>query len=714
MKNLLVSALFVLVSISIARAADPMIWTVNTRADVVRGEARGVSIDANGTISLAPRLTELFKTDQPYIWSSAIDAAGNIYLGTGADGKVFKVDANGKGSLFADLDELNVSALAIGKGGEIFAATSPDGKVYRLDASGKATVYFDPSEKYVWALAAASDGSLVVATGDKGKIFKVKTAGATADSSLLLDTGETHVISLAADKSGNVYAGTDPNGLVLKIGADGKAFALLDAPLREIHQLAVAPDGSVYALALSDSVNAKTETTTTTTAATESKPVTVERPTIAPAETPKSRYDLSTAKSAVFRILPDGGSDLFWSSPSVVAFSVYAHLNNQGVLVGTADKGRIYNVSNDLTERLVLQSDEGQVSTILTNGKRLFATSSNQGKLYQFGPDLNAEGAYESAVLDAKAVSNWGRIWWRSTGGVSVQTRSGNTEKPDETWSGWVAAAADPKGVQITSPKARYFQWRATFRGEGTLSEVNVSFLSRNIAPEVTSVQVLAANIGLAPNPAVALDPNIESSGMDPALFGVQVAAVAPRRLFQKGARAIQWTAEDRNGDKLAYDIYYRSVGEASFRLLKQDLSESFFTLDGQSLADGQYVFRVVAKDSPSNPAGQSLNGERVSEPFEIDNTIPNVAAVGSPVTTGNRTKVVFEASDSSGYITRAEYSVNGGEWQAVFADDGISDGPNERFTFDVELASGANTITLRVFDANGNSGTARVVVSKP
>lgn len=712
MKNLLLSALFVLVSISFTNAADPQVWTVNTRADVVRGESRGVSIDANGTISLAPRLTELFKTDQPYVWSSAIDAAGNIYLGTGADGKVFKVDANGKGSLFADLDELNVSALAVGKGGEIFAATSPDGKVYRLDSTGKASVYFVPNEKYIWALAVTSDGSLVVATGDNGKIFKVKSASASADSSLLLDSGETHVISLAADQNGNVYAGTDSNGLVLKIGADGKAFALLDAPLREIHQLSVAPDGSVYVLALSDSVNAKAETTTTT-AKTESNTVTVERPTVAPAETPKSRYDLSAAKSAVFKILPDGGTDLVWSSSTVVAFSVYAHLNNQGVLVGTADKGRIYNVSNDLSERLVLQSDEGQISTIFTNGKRLFATSSNQGKLYQFGPELNSEGTYESAVLDAKAVSSWGRVWWRSTGGVSIQTRSGNTEKPDETWSGWNAVPAAPKGAQITSPKARYLQWRATFKGEGTLSEVNVSFLARNIAPEVTSVQVLAANIGLAPNPAVALDPSIESSGMDPALFGVQVAAVAPRRVFQRGARAIQWTAEDRNGDKLLYDVYYRSVGESSFRLLKQDLSETFFTLDGQSLADGQYVFKIIAKDSPSNPAGQSLSGDRVSEPFDVDNTVPTVSTFGTPVVSGNRAKVVFDASDSTSYIARAEYSVNGGDWHEVFADDGISDGPNERYTFEADLASGSNTITLRVFDANGNAGTARVVVSK-
>ena len=69
----------------------------------------------------------------------------------------------------------------------------------------------------------------------------------------------------------------------------------------------------------------------------------------------------------------------------------------------------------------------------------MIVTTSNQGKLYNLG-GANAEGTYESPVLDAKAVSTWGRIWWASTGDVQLQTRSGNTEKPNETWSAWSAA----------------------------------------------------------------------------------------------------------------------------------------------------------------------------------------------------------------------------------------------------------------------------------
>src|SRR5438874_7816907 len=42
------------------------------------------------------------------------------------------------------------------------------------------------------------------------------------------------------------------------------------------------------------------------------------------------------------------------------------------------------------------------------------------------------------------------------------------------------------------------------------------------------------------------------------------------RRVYQRGARSLQWQSEDRNGDSLEYAIYYRSLSETTFRLLKE------------------------------------------------------------------------------------------------------------------------------------------------
>ncbi len=713
MKNFICFVFIGLLCVLNLKASEPEIWSINTRAEVLKGDAKGVSINENGTITLAPNLSEVFKTEQPYIWSSAIDASGNVFLGTGSDGRIYRVDAvSGNGKMFADLNELNVSALAIGKDGAIFAGTSPDGKVYRIDASGNAAVFFEPKEKYIWSLAVLNDGSLAVGTGENGKIYKVKTANSKPETSLLFDTSETHIISLATDKQGNLYAGTDGNGLVLRFAPDGKPFALLDSSLREIHSLAIGSDGSIYALALGNAASAsKTTILTAETLSVPTEPATL----TTPEPLPKSRYDLTAAKSAVYRIFPDGGSDVIWNSSTVTAFSIYAHQTGNGILIGTSDKGRIYNVGNDGRETLVLQSNEGQISTLLSSGKNLFATSSNQGKLYRFGAETVAEGTYESSILNAKASSSWGRIWWRSNGNVVLQTRSGNTEKPNETWSDWSANYTNPKDAQVSSPKAKFLQWRAILKSLATLNEVNISYLARNIAPEILSIQVLPANVGLAANPPIQIDPNIESSGIDPMVFGLPpIANVPPRRIYQRGARSLQWTAEDRNGDKLEYAVYYREAGETDFKLLRENLRENFLAIDGLAFADGRYIFKIMANDAPSNPLSQVLTGEKISESVDIDNTAPIVSAIGTAQIIGDKARVSFEANEPSSYLQNAEYSVNGGEWQTVYSDDGISDGQKERYTLEIPLKNaGEYTITLRVFDANGNVGNARVLVKK-
>ena len=718
---------------SFAFASEPKIWSVNTRVEVLRGESRGVSIDENGTVTLAPRLTEVFNTAQSYVWSSAVDAAGNVYLGTGSDGKIFRVDASGSGRLFADLNELNVSALAIGRNGEIYAGTSPDGKVYRIAQNGTPEIFFAPNEKYIWSLAIFSDGSLAVGTGENGKIYRVRQANAAPENSLFFDTSETHIISLETDRQGNLYAGTDASGLVLRFSADGKPFALLDSSLREIHDLAIGADGLIYALALSNTVATTASSTTSTlpTTTTDTTPFSSTSETITTVTSPKSRYDLSGAKSAVYRIFPDGGSDVIWSSATVTGFSIHVGQSRNGVLLGTSDKGRIYNISNDGRETLVLQSDENQISTLATDGRNIFATSSNQGKLYRFGAETNAEGTYESPVLDAKAAALWGRIWWRSSGNVQIQTRSGNTEKPDETWSAWSTALTDAKGAQVTSPTAKFLQWRAILdrnflpkgvsfngglstNGGMSLNEVNVSYLPRNIAPEILKIEILPTNVALLPTPPFPLDPNIETSGLDPQIFGITIPPAMPRRVYQRGARGIQWTAEDRNNDKLVYDIFYRELSETNFKPLKENISETFYTIDGLALTDGRYIFKIVAKDAPSNPVSQTLSGERLSEPVEIDNSAPTVSAIGQPQVSGERARVIFEATDAASYLTKAEYSVNSGEWQEVYSDDGISDSPRERYTIEVPLRNpGEYSITLRVFDANGNVSSARVVAKR-
>ncbi|MEJ7860634.1 MAG: hypothetical protein WKF90_03240 [Pyrinomonadaceae bacterium] len=735
-KQICALVIFIVSGFLSVSASEPSIWSIKTRSGILKGEAKGVSVTDTGAITLAPKLAEISKTEQPYVWSSAVNSSGNVYLGTGGDGKIFRVDAGGTGKLFADLAELNVSALAVSKDESLFAGTSPDGKVYRIAANGTVEIFFEPKEKYIWSMVILENGDLAVGTGENGKIYRVSSSNAKPETSILFDTSETHIISLAADKSGNLYAGTDSNGLILRFSPDGKPFALLDSSLREIHDLAVSSDGTLYALALGDSASA-TKTPVAPSAAENASTATETAKAAATETPPKSRYDLTASKSAVYKILPDGSNEIIWNSADVTGFSLEANPNGNGVFVGTSDKGRIYAITNRGQETLLLQSNEGQISTLQLFGSQIFVTSSNQGKLYRFGTSsspeaFEKEGTYESPILNAKSSTAWGRIWWRSSGSVILQTRSGNTEKPNETWSHWSANYTDQKGAQISSPKAKYLQWRAILNretlGSGTtlatnlttnsgifVDDVQISYLPGNIAPEILSIQILPTNVGLLANPPIQIDPNIENSGLDPQIFGLPpIMNILPRRIYQRGARSLQWTTEDRNGDKLEFSIYYREAGENDFKLLRENFRENFFTIDSLSLADGRYIFKIIAKDSPSNPVSQSLTGEKISESFDIDNALPSVSAVGTPQISGDKARITFEATESSSFLQKAEFSVNGSAWREVYADDGISDSFRERYTLEILLKDGdEHTVTLRVFDANGNASSGRIVMRK-
>src|SRR5918998_965076 len=183
-----------------AQAGGPVVWETDSRAQLLSGESRGVSVTDTGALMLAPRFTQVFDTEQAYVWSSAADQGGNVYLGTGHDGKIFRVGADGRGALLYDAAELDVTALVVGRDGALYAGTSPDGKVYRVTADGKAEVYFDPPDKYIWSLALLQDGALAVGTGDTGRLYRVRAAGAKPETSLLIDLNETHVMSLAAGR----------------------------------------------------------------------------------------------------------------------------------------------------------------------------------------------------------------------------------------------------------------------------------------------------------------------------------------------------------------------------------------------------------------------------------------------------------------------------------------------------------------------------------
>lgn len=716
-------ALFLLsLCIITAFAGGPIFWRVSTRTEIEKGDANGVSIADNGALTLAPAFTEVYDTKQAYVWAAAADNAGNVYLGTGHEGRVFKVDATGKGSLLYKTGELDVMALAVDASGNVYAGTAPDGKVYKINQRGEASVFFEPKTKYIWALAFDGQGRLLVGTGDKGVIYRVTPDG---KGSALITTSQSNITALKVDANGNIIAGTDPGGLVLRITPDGKAFTLFDSSQKEIRELTLGRDGMVYALALSESAgsgasNASTPSAATSTptviSADEGVTVTISDVQIIDSGSSSSGSTTTSssgaqAKSALYRIDASGVTDTVWSSNDITAFTVTVDDNGRA-LIGTGQKGRIYGAKLGSKPALQVQSPEAQTVRFvrLANGQ-LYAASSNLGKLFKLGNGTVASGTYTSSVRDANTVATWGRVSFVGEGDIELQTRSGNTATPDSTWSEWSTGIKATDGGAVASPRARYLQWRATLKGTNTrLREVQVSYLPRNLAPKITALTLTPVGVAMQPLPQQPPDPGIEQAALDPALFGLS-ANMPPRKFFQKGALSLQWTAEDRNGDKLEYAVYYRAVNSSDYFPLKTGITENYFTVDANGLPDGRYVFKVAASDAPSNPGTTALTDAEETEPIEVDNTPPIVTA-GTPQVSGTNAEVTFQSEDKISLIRRAEYQVDGGEWKPIFPTDGIADARREEFKVTVTLPDRKpHVIALRVFDANANVGSAQVGV---
>jgi len=476
-----------------APAATTATWEMNAYQDFLRGRLEGLSLDRDGRLTVAPKLETVFSSGQPTIWSIASAPDGSIYAGTGHRGRVYQITASGTGKLIWTADQPEIFAVAVDSAGVVYAATSPDGKVYRIE-KGKATEFFAPQAKYIWALAFAKDGTLFVGAGNPANIYRVDKNG---KAETYYETGQSHVTALAFDARGNVLAGTEPNGILYRISAKDKAFVLYNANLPEIRSIIPMPDGAIYASALGGSVANRTAPLTTSLSSPMSVTVTAPATSITVTDAGDSQADteikpkantpgataqpqvqqaLGTAasplteipgvdKSAIYKINADDTVETLWTSKEENVYSMAAEANGS-LYFATDGQGRLYKLGVDRKATLMVETNEGEATRLLDAPGGLVAATGDMGKLFRLDDGAGTSGSYESPVHDSGSVARWGRITWRSSGGkVQVATRSGNSARPDKTWSDWSEPLTNAQDSEIRSPNARFIQWRASLDG---------------------------------------------------------------------------------------------------------------------------------------------------------------------------------------------------------------------------------------------------------
>jgi hypothetical protein len=742
----------ILLLLSFAFAEGTRTWEQSKFEELIKGTTKGVAVRSNGGLELAPAFTALSTTPSTYIWAIAADREGNLYAAAGSPARVYRITADGKSTVIFEPQELQVQALVVDNSRVIYAATNPDGKVYKVEhrtapaekaSAGKTTadktkatadspwsssVYFEPGTKYIWDLVLDDAGNLYVATGDHGEIFRVTPKG---EHTVFFKSDEAHIRVMAFDTKGNLIAGSDGSGLVYRISPGGEGFVLYSAPKKEITALAIDKTGNIYAAGVGEKRGG------TATPAFPSSPISIPTSpspsttgpqggiviTAAPASTPPASMSFpipgagAAGGSEIYRIALDGSPSRVWNSREDIVYAL-AFDQRGRLLAGTGNRGHVFAITGDDEFTDLLKASATQV-TAFANAPQagLYASTSNLGKVFLLSATPQSEGSYESDVFDAHNFSRWGRAEFRGAGNVELSARSGNVDNPDRNWSPWEKIGLRKDG-SVSVPPARFIQWKAVLRSGDPaprVESVTLNYLPKNVAPDFDDVTVQAGvRYQALPKPAGA---DLGAGTAQQPHFDTP-----PPSTRDRDSIGVKWSIHDDNDDQMIYSVYYRGDGDTRWLLLKDDLTDKFYSFDASLLPDGGYTIKVVASDAPSHSPGQALTAEKESLRFEVDTTPPQIENLTASAEV-DKVHVSFRAVDSFSNIKRAEYSVDAGEWQFVEPVGQLSDSKTESYDFRVTVPTASpatalvkgggveHVVVVRVYDRYDNMSSAKTVI---
>jgi len=737
------------------RAEHTRVWRQTGYAEFEKGNAKGVSLRSDGKLMPAPRFAAFADPNMAYLWALRLDSRGRLYAAGGSDAKVLRFDDAGKAETIFESAELAAQAIVFDAHDNLFVGTSPDGKVYKVTREGQKSAFFDPKCKYIWALAADPDGDLFVATGDDGKVFVV---GPDGKGELFYQSDERHARSLAFDSHGNLLIGTDPNGLIVRVPITrkdrqplpeaGAVFVIYETNRKEVTSLIAARDGNLYAATVGDkarpagtpppllipSLVGPPQPSPAAVAAQGGVTITQ---TQAPAPQPSAALPFFPSVAGggeVVRISSDGSPETLWTSREDLVFAL-GQSSGGKILLGTGNKGAVVELEEGNVSADIAKTAAAQVTSIVSgSGGKMFVATANPGKIFTLGPGYESQGTFESDTFDARIFSHWGRLTWSgengaTSGKVAFYVRSGNTSSAEKNWSPWAGPYKTPGAETVSCPPARFAQWKAVFLESNggaapSISAVSLAYQPKNVAPVIDDIVIqepgirvqgfvlapaapaaapaplrLPARAGSAfPAPTVTTDTSVRPPRVD----------APPQGFEDKGFQSVLWSAHDDNDDELVFTIYYRGEGETNWRLLKDKLTQKFYSWSTATTPDGAYYLKIVASDSASNPPDQALSSERETDRFEVANTPPRIENLRA-VQASPSVRVTFEGISAGAPITRAQYSLDGGDWLVVFPTGVLSDAPRESYQIELrDLAAGEHTIAVEVSDSYNNSATAK------
>jgi hypothetical protein len=708
---LLLGAAFWLVLAGPSEGAKVKVWYHANQGHYDKAQFKQAVVTSEGALRLSRLVKPLAGIQATHVWAMVEDRAGNLFVATGGEGKLFKVSPDGKVALVYTSTDSQIVSLAVAPDGTVFAGTGPHGLIVSIPPVGAAKVLVSDLDNYVWSLVHDPVAkTLYAGTGPKGRIYQVSADG---KASIFYATKQQHILCLARSADNMLYAGTDKGGLVYRIDPAGKGFVVFHAQQQEVHTLLLAGNeiyagtsvpvprgsrGSSPGSGSGSAVTANDRDGPDQASSKKTKPKKVAAKTVSSSNSADDDNNNSSRNSAasaaappatgensIYKISPDGTvRELFRDKVMVLSLMRW----NGKLLAGTGMRGQLFEIDEASKEKSELaRLDNGLIHCLFQRKDgSIVIGAGDPGKLYVLDSEFSRKGTVTSGVLDAKIISKWGTLSWKAHTpagtAVSIAVRTGNVSEPDQTWSDWSAEETDLTGVRVKAPAARYLQYRVTLSTDNTkvspqLASLALRYKNTNQAPEITSLEV----------------PDLANTNLE-----------NPKKL------KIKWSAVDPNEDELTYNLYVRKDGWKDWVLLEDDLEKKEFEWDTTTFPSGFYQVKIVASDRRDNSPEEALSSQRISPVVPVSHVPPTVQVKVNGMD-GDRAIIEATATDSMVRLTEASFAVNGKKWSNVFPTDGLFDSKTENFRFTTDsLRPGTYVLILRVKDAAGNVGSGDVV----
>jgi outer membrane protein assembly factor BamB len=690
----------------------------------VRMLADGAILAATGSdgrlmIYRGEKWETLYKADQPYIFALEVSKAGTIYLGTGGDkGKVIELSADGKKvkELFANDDVRYIWQIQTLPDGRLVAATGPNGKLFVID-KGKAKEIFSCKQKNLQAMAIGKDGSIFVGTDTDAIIYKIEQKNGEFVSRAIYDAAEKEISVLAVDEKGFLYAAT-ASGIQGKDQARSYLTKPQGTPVSTLPTTASGPASKP-----ADAAEGEEEG--------EEETAQAQMPMMGPGGPgmpmppfPMPNMDMG-GESPSPAVMGKGNAVYRFDTMGFVTevfrdkVDINAMILDRGVLyLGTGPEGWLFSVNPETEEvSLLAKTDAKNMNAVIrTSDGSLVLGTTSPAKVVKLGPELAKTGTFTSKVFDARQITRWGMI--RVTAAnqddpgccATVQTRSSEIKKAEDPgWSEWSKAVDVKNPSHITSPSARYFQYRINFESKdqkpAVIDEIEIAYMQDNLRPEIASVEV---NTGQGNGNAPSADDD-EGPSDGPAMPPMMAKKPSVKQVL------VKWKAADPNRDPLKYSVYLRRANTPYWIELEKDTSMPLFKWDPQTVADGRYEFKVVASDELANPVGMGLTSARVSDAFVVDNTPPAVKNLDCSLTADGKILIKADLVDELTEIDSAWVTINADkDWQYLAPADELYDSKTEKLEnlLPVTAETKPIMITIKVEDRSGNVGYGWQVIS--